>query len=249
MALLNLTQTSSGSSFSLDENNVLKIYNNGSKNIVEYLDVVKGLKKQMEVDEAPAAIFALASNMVSTTSEGATVYLNAGRVTTVSEINSLAIVKYDEGTETSATINLDVDKATFEAGMPTPGGDSSAFKVYSAMVTQSATSDPVAVVLENTLGGTVVWTRDSVGNYSATLSGAFTANKTIFPSFLAPNYEDKAVVMSVSADVQNVDGVINMYRSDINSVVLETSLTASGYAEFSTVLGTSSLFIEIRVYN
>jgi hypothetical protein len=123
------------------------------------------------------------------------------------------------------------------------------YKSYSALVTQTGTDNPVATVLSNDLGGTVVWTRDSVGNYSATLAGAFTENKTIFPSFLAPNYESKAVVMSVSADVQNVDGVINMYRNDVNSVMLETSLTASGYAEFSTVLGTSSLFIEIRVYN
>ena len=52
------------------------------------------------------------------------------------------------------------------------------YKVYTALLTQSGTNPPVAIVLENTLGGTPVWTRDSAGNYNATLSGVFTENKT-----------------------------------------------------------------------
>lgn len=51
-------------------------------------------------------------------------------------------------------------------------------KVYRALLTQTGTDAPVATVLENTLGGTVVWTRDSGGRYDGTLAGAFTANKT-----------------------------------------------------------------------
>lgn len=47
------------------------------------------------------------------------------------------------------------------------------YKVYRALITQSGTSAPTAVVLENTLGGTVVWSYDSVGNYTGTLAGAF----------------------------------------------------------------------------
>jgi hypothetical protein len=52
------------------------------------------------------------------------------------------------------------------------------YKVYTALLTQSGTSAPTATVLENTLGGTVVWTRNSGGSYTATLSGAFPASKT-----------------------------------------------------------------------
>lgn len=51
-------------------------------------------------------------------------------------------------------------------------------KVYRALLTQIETGDPTATVLENTLGGTVTWARTSVGTYTATLSNAFTANKT-----------------------------------------------------------------------
>jgi hypothetical protein len=49
---------------------------------------------------------------------------------------------------------------------------------YVALLTQTGTDAPVATVLENTLGGTVVWTRSGAGVYAGTLSGVFTENKT-----------------------------------------------------------------------
>jgi hypothetical protein len=53
------------------------------------------------------------------------------------------------------------------------------YKIYTALLTQSGTDAPVATVLENTLGGEVVWARGGVGNYTGTLVGAFTLNKTV----------------------------------------------------------------------
>jgi hypothetical protein len=50
--------------------------------------------------------------------------------------------------------------------------------VYRALVTQSSTTAPTATVLENSLGGTLVWARSSTGTYTATLTGAFTSAKT-----------------------------------------------------------------------
>lgn len=52
-------------------------------------------------------------------------------------------------------------------------------KVYRALLSQTGTDAPVATVLENTLGGDVVWTRDSAGTYLGTLSNAFTDEKTL----------------------------------------------------------------------
>jgi len=49
--------------------------------------------------------------------------------------------------------------------------------VYRALLTQSGTSAPTDVVLENSLGS-VVWTRSAEGIYLGTLSGAFVAAKT-----------------------------------------------------------------------
>ena len=53
------------------------------------------------------------------------------------------------------------------------------YKKYVALMTQSGSGNPVATVLENTLGGTVVWTRTSSGSYKGELSGAFTTDKTV----------------------------------------------------------------------
>ena len=53
------------------------------------------------------------------------------------------------------------------------------YKVYTALISQTGTSAPVATVLENTLGGTVVWSRVNIGEYRGTLTGAFTASKTV----------------------------------------------------------------------
>lgn len=45
-------------------------------------------------------------------------------------------------------------------------------KVYRALISQSGTSAPLVKVLSNTIGA-IVWSRLGVGNYAATLAGAF----------------------------------------------------------------------------
>lgn len=66
-------------------------------------------------------------------------------------------------------------------------------KIYRANLTQADTDAPVATVLENTLGGTVVWTRSSAGLYLGTLADAFVENKTV----VAHNNPTVGGVMSV----------------------------------------------------
>lgn len=58
-------------------------------------------------------------------------------------------------------------------------GNLAIYKQYVALLTQTGTAAPVATVLSNTLGGTVVWARTSTGLYTATLSGAFASGKTL----------------------------------------------------------------------
>lgn len=58
-------------------------------------------------------------------------------------------------------------------------------KKYVALLTQTGTDAPVATGLENTLGGTVVWTYSSPGVYIGTLAGAFPASKTYISSSVA----------------------------------------------------------------
>ena len=68
------------------------------------------------------------------------------------------------------TANQVVVKSQLDAQKP--------YKVYTALLSQTGTSAPTATVLENTLGGTVVWTRSGLGEYRATLNSAFVFNKT-----------------------------------------------------------------------
>ena len=102
-----------------------------------------------------------------------------------------------------------------------------AVKAYRALVTQSSTSAPTATVLENSLGGTVVWARGSTGTYTATLAAAFTADKTFVMSSGstgAITAVKDVVTARTSADVITVntgaagtaaDGILSAYAIEI----------------------------------
>lgn len=91
---------------------------------------------------------------------------------------------YDESTN---SLSVDTTKLAtrYYSGSLTGGG--AEYLVYTALISQSGTDAPTATVLENTLGGTVVWTYNDVGNYSGTLTGAFTTNTLIFPVYAGFN--------------------------------------------------------------
>ena len=108
------------------------------------------------------------------------------------------------------------------------------YKVYTAFLSQTGTSAPIATVLENTLGGTVVWTRTGVGQYLATCSVNLTIGKTVV--------DFKQGRFSISKFEQSP------YNG--NSVMLHT-LTQTSFNVFSfsdNLIGQAN-WIEIRVYN
>lgn len=104
------------------------------------------------------------------------------------------------------------------------GGDT-AVPIYKATLTQSGTNAPVATVHRNTLGGTVVWGFTSTGIFTATLAGAFPADKTCIlmsppkPNALAANsniieyVRTSTDVITVRTTTQNANsgtsGVVN----------------------------------------
>lgn len=105
-----------------------------------------------------------------------------------------------------------------------------AVKTYRALVSQSGTAAPTATVLENSLGGTVVWARSSTGTYTATLTGAFTSAKT----FIQHPGEAGTI-----AAIKNVIAV----RTNANVITVTTG--AGGTLEDDVL---SSFPIEILVY-
>lgn len=104
---------------------------------------------------------------------------------------------------------------------------SGSYKVYSAVLSQTGLSAPVATVLENTLGGTVTWSYVSPGTYYATVGGLFTLNKTFI------------------LNGNQADAKTTYYITDVNEIQFFT------YVDLVT-LSNDMLFttaVEIRVYN
>lgn len=106
-------------------------------------------------------------------------------------------------------------------------------KKYVAMLTQNGSaSAPTVSVLENTLGGNVVWTRYSNGVYMGTLASTFPEAKTICS---AGNFEPNGDATIVEFVRNGSDDQV-VLRSYDNAVSLS-----------ATELG-ATVPIEIRVY-
>lgn len=131
-----------------------------------------------------------------------------------------------DGTETVKIVqDGEVVETTTQDIADLGGGGGASYLKYVALLTQTGTDAPVATVLENTLGGTVVWSYSGVGVYFATLSGVFTLNKTF-------------------AIVGSYGGQNGAFPVDADIVAVATA-NASGVGENGTLANTA---IEIRVY-
>lgn len=108
------------------------------------------------------------------------------------------------------------------------------YTTYVANVTQSGTTAPVATVLENTLGGTPVWARSGVGEYTLTLTGAFPADKV----FTLPNnitYYSTGLGKLVNVQViRTSNNVLTVFTTDTLGSALDEALLITPF--------------EIRVY-
>ena len=84
-------------------------------------------------------------------------------------------------------------------------------KIWRGLITQTGTSDPVATELENTLGGSITFSRSSAGVYSINGTGLFTTNKT----FVTPKWEtlrQSTNYATVSATLANTNQLsLNSY--------------------------------------
>jgi hypothetical protein len=97
------------------------------------------------------------------------------------------------------------------------------YKVYSALISQSGTDAPTAIVLENTIG-TITFGYTSAGFYTIISDNLFITDKT----WTTPSYNDVTLLD------------ISIFRANANTLWLQVGS------------GNDSLFkssIEIRVYN
>jgi hypothetical protein len=103
------------------------------------------------------------------------------------------------------------------------------YKKYIALITQSSTSAPTVIELENTIGP-IIWTRTAVGEYEGTLTGAFTSNKTYVT--LSQVYKNSMAVI-----YRKTDDIIEIETTNFHSPTA---------AHHDTHLSNNTL--EIRVY-
>lgn len=145
--------------------------------------------------------------------------LNGGTV--VTSLDGTELVEIEKnGVSVPTTVQAIADKAS-------PGG-AAAYLVYAALLTQSGTDDPVATVLQNTLGGTVVWTREAEGFYVGTLTGVFIEDKTAL--FIA--------------NTRALDAGFFITRGNTDTIEIQTG-DVDGTSQDSYLDVTS---VEIRVY-
>jgi hypothetical protein len=102
------------------------------------------------------------------------------------------------------------------------------YQRYIALISQTSTSAPTVIELENTIGP-IVWTRKATGEYTGTLSGAFTANKTY--ATISNSLADGIVMITTTAN-------------DID--IITTNLHSPTAAKHDSHLSKNT--IEIRVY-
>lgn len=114
------------------------------------------------------------------------------------------------------------------------------YKVYVANVTQTGGVDPVAVVLENTTGATLTWTRLGPGQYRISSTGLFsTPSKLSLPGArVFVGGEDDDLLLSTS-----------WIRIDNNNLEMRTTELKLGFLSQSEWHNTDEGFtIEIRIY-
>lgn len=108
------------------------------------------------------------------------------------------------------------------------------YKVYSALLTQSGTDDPIVILLQNEIDNDITITRDSVGNY------LISSNLSVFT-------EDKTFVLMGVADSINVTNQSIEYRINWQNDGMIYLNTLSKDANEDNCLYKTA--IEIRVYN
>ncbi len=106
------------------------------------------------------------------------------------------------------------------------------YLVYSALITQTGTSAPTAIVLKNTIPGTMTWSYASIGQYQLRNSGTpFTANKV-------------QVFVNRGQEVNSSEPIRWVYQNT-SDIFLKTQ-NISGFPANALITNGS---IEIRIYS
>lgn len=234
MAQITLNTKKTSEAFTINDDDIINVSTlyvdgvaSGSK--LTIIDTASVIDQTIDVEETPSAIAALTTKLFQVTlTSKETPYLNIGRVKDViTNSDSLADIRYDSNGNVFQTLKTSMTSAQVLAAINTGGNIT---KEYIALISQADTDAPDEVaVLKNTLGGDITWSRYDAGTYLATLSGAFTQNKTIV--FVQGSY-GSAVTVSAG-------------WNDANSMFIYTTNTTG--TQVDNGLGTASIPASIQI--
>jgi hypothetical protein len=199
--------------------------------VVEY--VTNGVTLQTVTDAGNTTSQNIISNSTiesTSVSDGSYAYLSSatgsgGAVGIRNVGNSLAEIKATNLTANRTHQLPDAD------GTVALLSDISGYKEYIGIFSQTSTSAPTINVINNTLGGTLIWSRNSAGNYTATLASTFTA---------------RSIVITMNQTLPVADRNLFMYVSSTDTItVLCRKISDNSFVDFGQ---SSSASIEIRVY-
>jgi hypothetical protein len=129
------------------------------------------------------------------------------------------------------------------------------YKVYTALLSQSGTDAPTAIVLEDELNVLLEpFYEDYPGEYGFTIDGGFPENKTFIPGF-GRKYEDGAItwkpIIKYVSDTPLIKGYYTVYYSEgyIYTYFIDHLGNRVDLATFGEIIGSTEIPIEIRVYN
>jgi hypothetical protein len=124
-------------------------------------------------------------------------------------------------------------------------------KIYTPVFSQSAQDDPIVTSLENSLGGTPVWTRRGAGDYICTLAGAFTLGKTHIPFGSNYNGSGLSVIQILGNNASEVAGYA-LLMTGINADAIYLTIVKADFTtniDWSDIAGDSNFHLpEVKVY-
>lgn len=144
-------------------------------------------------------------------------------------------------TDGSLKIKDDADLVTSIATSTEVESVARPYKVYTALLSQTGTNAPTALVLENTLGVTLTWARNGVGKYYAFAPTGSNVNNTfvmINNSYVSPSPTPPQIVINGNFYVEDEAIFINTFSNGVLSDNILSNIDI--YNKTS---------IEIRVYN
>lgn len=140
---------------------------------------------------------------------------------------------YDRKSKSEVLLNIATDNLEAISSGNSKPVDSRPYKVYTALLSQSGTSAPVATVLENTLGVDVVWIKDDTGYFLTEIPFV--------------NEENTSVIVGKQFNSGASAGIMSYTEVNAGEVSL---IVVDNFDAGTTIDGElNHTSIEIRVYN